>query len=220
MQFFNMKTERQDGAPTELVHSEYQEVRAPARLEHPAVRTSNAPMTAVTPLPVAAPASAPPAAAPAPSSETVISTIISADITIEGNVTAEQGVCLEGKIQGDLRGKSVVIGREGSVTGSIVANEVAVYGRVLGSIQGKNVMLYKSAHVEGDVLHQGIGIEMGSHYDGRLKWDGAQAEAAPAESAPVDQREALPGEPSRRGPWRNDASCWGWGSPAGRRRSD
>ncbi len=195
MQFFNMKTERQDGAPTDLTHGEYQEVRAPAQLEHPA-RANNAPVTTVTPFAVAAaPTSAPPAAAPEPSSDTVISTIISADITIEGNVTAEQGVCLEGKIQGDLRGKSVVIGREGSVTGSIVANEVAVYGRVLGSIQGKNVMLYKSAHVEGDVLHQGIGIEMGSHYDGRLKWDGAQAEAAPAESAPVDQREALPGEP-------------------------
>ena len=193
MQFFNMKTERQDGAPTELDHSEYQEVRTPARLEHPA-HASNAPVTAVTPLPVAAPAPATPAAAPEPSSDTVIATIISADITIEGNVTAEQGVCLEGKIQGDLRGKSVVIGREGSVTGSIVANEVAVYGRVLGSIQGKNVMLYKSAHVEGDVLHQGIGIEMGSHYDGRLKWDGAQADATAAQAPASDQREAAPGD--------------------------
>jgi cytoskeletal protein CcmA (bactofilin family) len=191
MQFFNMKTEHQDGAPTELDQSEYQEVRAPAQLEHPG-RASNAPVTAVTPLAVAAPAS--PAAAPASSSETVISTIISADITIEGNVTAEQGVCLEGKIQGDLRGKSVVIGREGSVTGSIIANEVAVYGRVLGSIQGKNVMLYKSAHVEGDVLHQGIGIEMGSHYDGRLKWDGASTVATAAQAPASEQREAAPGD--------------------------
>ena len=31
-------------------------------------------------------------------------------------------------------------------------------------------MLYSSAHVEGDVYHTGIGIEMGTHYDGRLKW--------------------------------------------------
>ena len=194
MQFFNMKTERQDGAPTELHQSEYQEVRAPARLEHP-TPVSSAPVTAVRPVAVApVPASAPPTAAPEPSSETVISTIISADITIEGNVTAEQGVCLEGTIQGDLRGKSVVIGREGSVTGSIVANEVAVYGRVLGSIQGKNVMLYKSAHVEGDVLHQGIGIEMGSHYDGRLKWDGAQADAAPADEPAAEPQTALPSE--------------------------
>lgn len=182
MQFFNMKTERQDGAPTELDQNAYQEVHTPVRLEHPA-RASTPQATTVTPLPVAAPT---PAEAPVSSSDTVISTIISSDITIEGNVTAEQGVCLEGKIQGDLRGKSVVIGREGSVTGSIVANEVAVYGRVLGSIQGKNVMLYKTAHVEGDVLHQGIGIEMGSHYDGRLKWDGepATAEAAPATGQP------------------------------------
>ncbi len=99
-------------------------------------------------------------------------TIISNDITIEGNVTSVGKVRLEGTVEGDMRCRSVTVGEKGSVTGSIVAEEVAVYGRVSGTVEGKSVTLYKTAHVEGDIVHQGIGIEMGTHYDGRLKWGG------------------------------------------------
>jgi len=31
-------------------------------------------------------------------------------------------------------------------------------------------MLQASAKVEGDIFHQGIGIEMGTRYDGTLRW--------------------------------------------------
>lgn len=116
-------------------------------------------------------------------------TVISEDIVISGNITAQRPVCLEGTVEGDLKGDQVIIGKAGAVTGSIVANAVEVHGRVLGSIQSKSVMLYKTAYVEGDILHQGIGIEMGTHYDGRLKWDTSQPTAA---SAPFDPAHAAP----------------------------
>ena len=100
-------------------------------------------------------------------------TIISEDIVVNGNISARRPICLEGTVEGDLIGDQVIIGKAGAVTGSITANEVEVHGRVLGSIRSKSVTLFKTAHVEGDILHQGIGIEMGTHYDGRLKWDSA-----------------------------------------------
>jgi cytoskeletal protein CcmA (bactofilin family) len=107
-------------------------------------------------------------------------TIISEDIVINGNISAQKPICLEGTVEGDLIGNQVIIGKSGAVTGSILANEVEVHGRVLGSIRSKSVTLFKTAHVEGDILHQGIGIEMGTHYDGRLKWDaGADAQRIP-----------------------------------------
>ncbi len=43
-------------------------------------------------------------------------------------------------------------------------------GRVAGTIRGRRVMLQSSAKVEGDIFHQGIGIEMGTRYDGTLRW--------------------------------------------------
>ena len=107
--------------------------------------------------------------------------VISPDLTIEGNVQSKGSIRLEGTIQGELNCNSVIVERTGMVTGGIEAEDVSVHGKVAGTIRGKSVMLYSTAHVEGDVFHQGIGIEMGTHYDGRLKWsDGATSRTPPA----------------------------------------
>lgn len=96
--------------------------------------------------------------------------LIGSDLSIIGNVICQGSVRLEGKIEGDMRCATLIVGETASVTGTIVAEDVAVYGRVAGTVRGRRVNLYSSAHVEGDIFHQGIGIEMGTHYDGRLKW--------------------------------------------------
>jgi len=107
-------------------------------------------------------------------------TIISSDLTIVGNVLSKGRVKLEGTIEGDMHCRSLVVGEQGSVTGGIVADEVSVFGRVAGTVRGGQVNLYATAHVEGDIYHHGIGIEMGTHYDGRLKWS----------ESPVDGQES------------------------------
>jgi cytoskeletal protein CcmA (bactofilin family) len=108
-------------------------------------------------------------------------TIISSDLTIVGNVLSKGRVKLEGTIEGDMHCRSLVVGEQGSVTGGIVAEEVSVYGRVAGTVRGGRVNLYATAHVEGDIYHHGIGIEMGTHYDGRLKWTEDPVNEADAE---------------------------------------
>lgn len=97
-------------------------------------------------------------------------TVISNDLTIEGNVQSEGTVRLEGTIVGDMNCASLIVENSGSISGNIDAAEVNVHGRVEGTVHGQNVMLHSNAFVEGDIYHQGIGIEMGTHYDGRLKW--------------------------------------------------
>ncbi len=47
---------------------------------------------------------------------------------------------------------------------------MSVQGQVKGTIRGRRVMLQASAKVESDIYHQGIGIEMGTRYDGTLRW--------------------------------------------------
>lgn len=127
-------------------------------------------------------------------------TIICDDIHIRGDLTSQEKLLVEGTIEGELRGGQIEIGEKGRVTGSIVGNTITVRGRVEGTITATTVQLAKTAVVEGDILHQGIGIEMGTHYDGRLKWNGepkgtartvealkqsAQHGAEPGHSGPV-----------------------------------
>lgn len=99
-------------------------------------------------------------------------TIICDDIQIRGDLTSRENLVIEGAIEGEVRGGEIEIGEKGRVTGSIVAETLTVRGRVEGTITATTVQLAKTAVVEGDILHQGIGIEMGTHYDGRLKWNG------------------------------------------------
>jgi len=106
----------------------------------------------------------------AKSSGSARETVISNDLTIHGNVTSEGIVRLEGTIIGDMNCSSLVVENDGSISGNISAEQVKVHGRVGGTVHGTNVMLHSSAFVEGDIYHQGISIEMGTHYDGRLKW--------------------------------------------------
>ncbi|WKW49655.1 bactofilin family protein [Rhodomicrobium lacus] len=96
---------------------------------------------------------------------------ISNDLTIIGDVTSTGSVTLDGVIEGNIYCTSLIVTANGRVNGGIIANqEVTVQGKVNGTIRGRRVMLQSSAKVEGDIFHQGIGIEMGTRYDGTLRW--------------------------------------------------
>ncbi|MGO9461110.1 MAG: bactofilin family protein [Rhodomicrobium sp.] len=96
---------------------------------------------------------------------------ISSDLTIIADVSSTGSVILDGMIDGHIYCVSLIVTANGSVNGGIVANqEVTVHGKVSGTIRGRRVMLRSSAKVEGDIFHQGIGIEMGTRYDGSLHW--------------------------------------------------
>ena len=96
---------------------------------------------------------------------------ISNDLTIIGDVSSKGSVTLDGTIEGNIYCTSLIVTANGRINGGIVANqEVTVQGQVSGTIRGRRVMLQSSAKVEGDIFHQGIGIEMGTRYDGTLRW--------------------------------------------------
>ncbi len=104
-------------------------------------------------------------------------TVISNDLIIEGSVASQGVIRLEGTVLGDLHCSALVVETAGSVNGNVIAETINVHGRVEGAIHGESVMLHSSAFVEGDIYHQGIGIEMGTHYDGRLQWVDANGAA-------------------------------------------
>ncbi|MGO8952518.1 MAG: bactofilin family protein [Rhodomicrobium sp.] len=124
-----------------------------------------------TPSPASQPSNLIPPAAAVRSVHPAGASNISADLTIIGDVSSTGSVILDGTIEGNIYCTSLIVTANGSVNGGIIANqEVTVHGKVLGTIRGRRVMLRSSAKVEGDIFHQGIGIEMGTRYDGTLRW--------------------------------------------------
>ena len=94
-------------------------------------------------------------------------TVIAKGLKIVGIVTAEGLVEVNGQIDGELHGTSLVIARGAHVKGTVAAERVVVDGKVEGPIQGKEVILKSQAHVVGDIHHQSLAIESGAFFDGR-----------------------------------------------------
>ncbi|MBS0241777.1 MAG: polymer-forming cytoskeletal protein [Proteobacteria bacterium] len=109
--------------------------------------------------------------------------IIGNDLTIVGQglrIVTRGTLQVEGKIEGDVVGKEVIIGEKGQVTGVVSGHTVMVHGSVAGTVKGLNVALSSSAKVDGDVLHQQLSVEQGAHLEGRIR-----RPADPAELTPV-----------------------------------
>ncbi len=95
--------------------------------------------------------------------------ILSADIVINGTVTAEGEIQLDGQIEGDVKAGALIVGEKASVKGEVIADSVTVRGRVLGSVRGRQVQLASTARIEGDITHSALSVESGAFFEGHCR---------------------------------------------------
>jgi cytoskeletal protein CcmA (bactofilin family) len=57
-------------------------------------------------------------------------TVIGPDSKITGDLETKSQLQIDGEVHGEIRGRAVVIGTKGRVTGGIVAEEIVVSGQV------------------------------------------------------------------------------------------
>ena len=120
-------------------------------------------------------------------------TIIAEGLKIVGSVTAEGLVEVNGQIEGDLYGTSLVVSPKASILGGIQAERVVVNGRVEGPIHGGEVVLKSRAHVVGDIEHDTLAIDAGAYFDGRSVRAVQLIEHAPPEKiAAKPRKDAAP----------------------------
>lgn len=115
-----------------------------------------------------------------------VASLISADITVEGNVTGDGELQIDGVVRGEVRVGKLTIGDTGHVEGAVIADAVEVRGRVVGSLTAKQIRLYGTAYVDGDITHEQLAMETGAFFQGRsLRFQRAAAPAPEAAPAPV-----------------------------------
>ncbi len=95
--------------------------------------------------------------------------ILSGDLVINGTVTAEGEIQLDGQIEGDVRAGALIVGEKASVKGEVVAESVTIRGRVLGSVRGRQVQLASTARIEGDIIHSALSVESGAFFEGHCR---------------------------------------------------
>ncbi|HEY2510509.1 MAG TPA: polymer-forming cytoskeletal protein [Polyangiaceae bacterium] len=101
------------------------------------------------------------------------STVIGAGITIEGEVTTDEDVVVQGTVRGKLSAREAVTVESGAVVeADIVGGPLSVAGAVTGNITSNDrVDLQSGARVVGNVKAARITIADGAQFKGNVDMD-------------------------------------------------
>jgi cytoskeletal protein CcmA (bactofilin family) len=94
---------------------------------------------------------------------------IGRSITIQGDVSGDEDLLIQGRVEGsvELKLQSVTVGGEGRVKADITGRVVIVEGEVEGDLKAKEqVILRSTARVEGDISAPRVVVEDGANFRG------------------------------------------------------
>ncbi|MEQ9316505.1 MAG: polymer-forming cytoskeletal protein [Henriciella sp.] len=97
--------------------------------------------------------------------------IICGDMEINGSITSEGALQIDGVVDGDVTAADITIGSSGRVVGEVRAEAVKVKGEVRGSIRARKVELETGARVHGDIIHSSLSIQPNAMFEGQVKHD-------------------------------------------------
>ena len=128
--------------------------------------------------------------------------VLGKTLLFRGELTAEEDVCLQGRVEGSIRhARNLIIGTDGSVLGDVYAAHLTVEGLVEGDLHGSEAVIVRAtAQVRGNIFAPRVGIMEGATFNGRVEMDpnAAAAHAGQAGGArqstrpPAAQRAAAP----------------------------
>lgn len=109
-----------------------------------------------------------------------VPSLISAGMTVKGNLESAGEIQIDGDVEGDVKGKAIVVGHEGVIKGSVVGDLVTIAGTVEGKVEGTTINIQTTARLTGDIIHEALNIDSGAYVDGRCSPYKGKAEFKPA----------------------------------------
>jgi cytoskeletal protein CcmA (bactofilin family) len=97
---------------------------------------------------------------------------IGSEVVINGNVSGQGDLHIDGTIEGDVACKLLILGAVGTIKGNIHADRATIAGTVHGTTNVGELTVEKTARVSGDLCYNTVSIENGAQVDGRLSQRG------------------------------------------------
>ncbi|MDR7126864.1 MULTISPECIES: polymer-forming cytoskeletal protein [Pseudotabrizicola] len=110
---------------------------------------------------------APPGGAP-PARPSNTRSVFASDLKITGEISSVGDIEMLGDIDGNVTARSLSVGAEGRMNGTITAETVEVRGKVDGQISADSFTLRAAAKVAADVTYRTLIIESGAQVEGRF----------------------------------------------------
>lgn len=99
---------------------------------------------------------------------------------------------IDGRIEGDIRCRVLIVGVNAQISGAIQADVAKVHGSINGHLCARSVFLASPAKVTGDITHERLEIEPGAFLEGHCRHmnDPIPAEQGPADLMLTDARDS------------------------------
>lgn len=124
--------------------------------------------------------------APAPRREVAT---LGSSISIVGDLTGEEDLVIEGRIEGEIRLKKnkITIGKNGRVKADIYGHDIHVEGDVKGNLYGEDeIVIRQSGRVQGNLTAPRVTLENGSKFKGSIDMEPRVAKTAPVKAQKVE----------------------------------
>ena len=93
--------------------------------------------------------------------------VLSGDVEIEGSITFQKELLIDGKVQGQITSDGVLmIGENADIRGEIKIKSVTVHGKVHGNITAERCELKSKCTLQGDLTAVRLIIEEGATFIG------------------------------------------------------
>ena len=145
----------------------------------------SAPMTSP---PSGTPSAPRPKSTQSPSSTIDDAATIGRSITIRGDVTGDEDLYIQGRIEGtvDLKQHNVTVGPEGRVKANLKGRMVTIEGEVDGDVRGQEqVALRSDSKVTGDIVAPRVVLEDGATFLGSIDMSGKPLSEHKIDSKPA-----------------------------------
>lgn len=102
---------------------------------------------------------------------------ISRGTKLKGDITSEGGFRIDGQVEGNITSPNkIVIGKTGSIIGTLTCNDADIEGKMEGKIEIKNLLSVKeSAHIEGEVITGKLAVEPNATFNATCVMNGSKS---------------------------------------------
>lgn len=107
-------------------------------------------------------------------------TIISSGVVIDGKVTSNSNIRVDGVVKGDITTQgNLTVGEHGSIQGQLTGETVSIGGKVEGTVNAKEkLVLEAKSTLKGDLITKILVVEAGAIFEGKSAM-GSQASFKP-----------------------------------------
>ena len=106
-----------------------------------------------------------------------IDTLISQSCRLEGSISSENSLKIDGQVTGNIQAnETVIISQQGKIIGDITANVLIIYGQHYGNSSTQSIHIQDNGYAEGDIDTLSLQVEPTATYKGMVSMSGMTAD--------------------------------------------